>query len=113
MKSKDKFEIISEMAKRRGFFWPSYEIYGRVSGFITFGPLGSILKRRIEDKFRNFYIRPLGIFEIASSVIMPGKVFEASGHIDHFKEPIVECLQCKRKFRADHLLQEFAEISDT
>ncbi|UCE58069.1 MAG: glycine--tRNA ligase [Candidatus Bathyarchaeota archaeon] len=101
------------MAKRRGFFWPSYEIYGGVSGFITFGPLGSILKRRIEDKFRNFYIRPLGIFEIASSVIMPGKVFEASGHIDHFKEPIVECLQCKRKFRADHLLQEFAGISDT
>ena len=113
VKSKDKFEIISEMAKRRGFFWPSYEIYGGVSGFITFGPLGSILKRRIEDRFRDFYVRPLGIFEIESSVIMPGKVFEASGHIDHFKEPIVECLQCKRKFRADHLLQEFAGISDT
>ncbi len=113
MKSKDKFEIISEMAKRRGFFWPSYEIYGGVGGFITFGPLGSILKRRIEDKFRNFYIRPLGILEIESSVIMPGEVFEASGHVDHFKEPIVECLQCKRKFRADHLLQEFAGISDT
>ena len=113
MKSKDKFEIISEMAKRRGFFWPSYEIYGGVGGFITFGPLGSILKRRIEDNFRNFYIRPLGILEIESSVIMPGKVFEASGHVDHFKEPIVECLKCKRKFRADHLLQEFAGMSDT
>ncbi|MGQ9460786.1 MAG: glycine--tRNA ligase [Candidatus Bathyarchaeaceae archaeon] len=110
---KDKFEIISEMARRRGFFWPSYEIYGGVSGFITFGPLGSILKRKIEDKFRNFYIRPLGILEIESSVITPGKVFEASGHIEHFKEPIVECLQCKRKFRADHLLQEFARMSDT
>jgi glycyl-tRNA synthetase len=113
VKSKDKFEIISEMARRRGFFWPSYEIYGGVSGFITFGPLGSILKRKIEDKFRNFYIRPLGILEIESSVIMPGKVFEASGHVDHFKEPTVECLQCKRKFRADHLLQEFAGMSDT
>ncbi|KPV64643.1 MAG: glycyl-tRNA synthetase [Candidatus Bathyarchaeota archaeon BA2] len=110
---KDKFEIISEMARRRGFFWPSYEIYGGVSGFITFGPLGSILKRKIEDKFRNFYIRPLGILEIETSVIMPGKVFEASGHVDHFKEPIVECLRCKRKFRADHLLQEFAGMSDT
>ena len=113
MKSKDKFEIISEMARRRGFFWPSYEIYGGVGGFITFGPLGSILKRKIADKFRNFYIRPLGILEIESSVIMPGKVFEASGNVDHFKEPIVECLQCKRKFRADHLLQEFAKMSDT
>jgi len=113
VKSKDKFEIISELAKRRGFFWPSYEIYGGVGGFITFGPLGSILKRRIEDKFRAFYIRPLGILEIESSVIMPGKVFEASGHIDHFKEPLVACLQCKRKFRADHLLQELAGMSDT
>ncbi len=113
MKSKDKFEIISEIAKRRGFFWPSYEIYGGIGGFMTFGPLGSVLKRRIEEKFRNFYIRPLGILEIESSVIMPGKVFEASGHVDHFKEPIVECLNCKRKFRADHLLQEFAGMSDT
>ncbi len=113
MKSKDKFEIISEIAKRRGFFWPSYEIYGGIGGFMTFGPLGSVLKRRIEEKFRNFYIRPLGILEIESSVIMPGKVFEASGHVDHFKEPIVECLNCKRKFRGDHLLQEFAGMSDT
>jgi len=109
---KDKFEIISEMARRRGFFWPSFEIYGGVSGFFTYGPLGAALKRRIEDKFRAFYIRPLGILEIESSVIMPAKVFEASGHVDHFKEPMVECSKCKRKFRADQLLQEQAGMSD-
>lgn len=80
---------------------------------MTFGPLGAILKRKIEDKFREVYIRPLGIFEIETSVIMPGRVFEASGHIDHFKEPVISCLRCNRKFRADHLLQEFAKISDT
>ena len=44
MKTQDKFETISEVAKRRGFFWPSYEIYGGMSGFATFGPLGSVLK---------------------------------------------------------------------
>jgi len=109
---KDKFEIISKMARRRGFFWPSFEIYGGVSGFFTYGPLGVALKRRIEDKFRAFYIRPLGILEIESSVIMPSKVFEASGHVDHFKEPMVECSKCKRKFRADQLLQEQAGMSD-
>ena len=113
MKPKDKYEIISEMAKRRGYFWPSYEIYGGVSGFLTFGPLGSLLKRRLEDKFRSFYIRPLGILEIETSVIMPGKVLEASGHVESFKEPTVECLKCQRKFRADHLLQEFGEMNDT
>jgi len=112
LQSGEKVEKIMELAKRRGFFWPSFEIYGGVSGFFTYGPLGSVLKRRIEDKFRAFYIRPLGILEIESSVIMPAKVFEASGHLDHFKEPMVECSKCKRKFRADQLLQEQAGMSD-
>ncbi|UCG45123.1 MAG: glycine--tRNA ligase [Candidatus Bathyarchaeota archaeon] len=113
MQTHDKYERISEIAKRRGFFWPSYEIYGGVSGFMTLGPLGSILKRKIEDEFRSFFIRPLGLYEIETSVIMPGKVFEASGHVSHFKEPMIECRKCKRRFRADHLLQEFAKMSDT
>jgi len=108
----EKVDKIIELAKRRGLFWPSYEIYGGVSGFLTFGPLGAVLKRRIEDKFREFYVRPLGIFEIESSVILPSKVFEASGHVEHFKEPMVECTKCKRKFRAGDLLQEQAGISD-
>ncbi|MFQ6064788.1 MAG: glycine--tRNA ligase [Candidatus Bathyarchaeia archaeon] len=113
MHPQDKFEIINEIARRRGFFWPSCEIYGGVSGFLTFGPLGSVLKRKIEDKFRDFFVRPLGLLEIESSVIMPRKVFEASGHLDHFIEPIVECTVCKRKFRADHILQEKVGMSDT
>ena len=113
MKQKDKYEIISEMGKRRGYFWPSYEIYGGVGGFITYGPLGALLKRRLEEKFRRFYLQPLAILEIETSVIMPGNVLEASGHVENFKEPIVECTKCKRKFRADHLLQEFGEMTDT
>jgi glycyl-tRNA synthetase len=113
MQTQDKFEIISEMAKRRGFFWPSCEIYGGVSGFMTFGPLGAILKRKIEDRFRGFFVRPLDLLEIESSVIMPEKVFEASGHLDHFIEPMVECTKCRRKFRADHLLQDIAGMRDT
>lgn len=110
-KKQDKFTLVSELAKRRGFFWPSFEIYGGVGGFYTYGPLGALLKRRIEDKFRDFFIRRFGFFEIESSVVMPGKVFEASGHVEHFQEPMVECLKCKRKFRADHLLEEFAGMS--
>ncbi|MEM1530097.1 MAG: glycine--tRNA ligase [Candidatus Bathyarchaeia archaeon] len=107
----DKFEKVSEMARRRGFFWPSYEIYGGVSGFINWGPLGSIMKRKIEDKFRDIFLRRLNFYEIESPIIAPERVFKASGHVDHFKEPMVECTKCRRKFRADHLLQEIAELS--
>ena len=107
----DKFTAINELARRRGFFWQSYEIYGGVGGFITYGPLGAKLKQNIEAKLRELFVTKLGILEIESSVIAPGKVFEASGHVNHFKEPMVECSQCNKRFRADHLLEEYAKKS--
>ncbi len=109
----DKFTAVNELARRRGFFWQSYEIYGGVGGFVTYGPLGARLKQNIEAKLRELFVNKLGILEIESSVITPGKVFEASGHVNHFKEPMVECSKCNRRFRADHLLEEYAKISST
>jgi glycyl-tRNA synthetase len=102
----DKFVAINELAKRRGFFWPSFEIYGGSGGFVTYGPLGARLKQNIEAKLRELFVKKIGIYEMESSVIAPGKVFEASGHVDHFKEPMVECQNCHQRFRADHLLEE-------
>jgi len=102
----DKFVAINELAKRRGFFWNSFEIYGGSGGFVTYGPMGTRLKQNVEAKLRELFIKKIGIYEIESSVIAPGKVFEASGHVDHFKEPMVECQKCKTRFRADHLLEE-------
>jgi glycyl-tRNA synthetase len=102
----DKFTAINELAKRRGFFWPSFEIYGGSGGFVTYGPLGTRLKQNIEAKLRELFVKKIGIYEMESSVIAPGKVFEASGHVDHFKEPMVECQNCHTRFRADHLLEE-------
>jgi glycyl-tRNA synthetase len=107
----DKFTAINEIARRRGFFWQSYEIYGGVGGFITYGPLGAKLKQNIEAKLRELFVTKLGILELESSVIAPSKVFEASGHVNHFKEPMVECSRCNKRFRADHLLEEYAEKS--
>jgi len=109
----DKFTAVNELARRRGFFWQSYEIYGGVGGFVTYGPLGARLKQNIEAKLRELFVTKLGILEIESAVITPGKVFEASGHVDHFKEPMVECLECHKRFRADHLLEEYAKISSS
>jgi len=111
-KGSDRFTIINELARRRGFFWQSYEMYGGVSGFATYGPLGARLKQNIENKLRELFVNKLGILEIESPIIAPSKVFKASGHIDHFKEAMVECLKCKKRFRADHLLQEFAKIGE-
>ncbi|MGB9841750.1 MAG: glycine--tRNA ligase [Candidatus Bathyarchaeales archaeon] len=107
----DKFTAINELARRRGFFWQAYEIYGGAGGFVTYGPLGTKLKQNIERKLRELFVNKLGILEIESSIITPGKVFEASGHVGHFKEPMVECTKCKKRFRADHLLEEYAKIS--
>jgi glycyl-tRNA synthetase len=102
----DKFVAVNELAKRRGFFWSSFEIYGGSGGFVTYGPLGTRLKQNVESKLREIMVKKIGIYEMESSVIAPAKVFEASGHVAHFKEPMVECLNCHTRFRADHLLEE-------
>jgi glycyl-tRNA synthetase len=102
----DKFVAVNELAKRRGFFWSSFEIYGGSGGFVTYGPLGTRLKQNIEAKLRDLFVKKIGIYEMESSIIAPGKVFEASGHVDHFKEPMIECQNCHQRFRADHLLEE-------
>jgi glycyl-tRNA synthetase len=102
----DKFVAVNELAKRRGFFWNSFEIYGGSGGFVTYGPLGTRLKQNVEAKLRELMVKKIGVYEMESSVIAPGKVFEASGHVAHFKEPMVECLNCHTRFRADHLLEE-------
>jgi glycyl-tRNA synthetase len=109
-KTVDKFTIINELARRRGFFWSSYEIYGGAGGFSTYGYFGARLKQNIERKLRELYVYKLGILEIESPIIAPEKVFEASGHIEHFKEPMIECLKCGRRFRADHLIAECTQI---
>ncbi len=111
MRKVDKYEKVSELARRRGFFWPSYEIYGGAGGFINWGPLGSVMKRKIEDKLRDQFIRKLGLYELESPIITPERVFVASGHIKSFKEPMVKCGGCQKWFRADHLLQENAKMS--
>jgi glycyl-tRNA synthetase len=109
----DKFTIINELARRRGFFWQSYEIYGGASGFVTYGSLGAKLKQNIEKKLRELFVNQLGIFEIESPIIAPSKVFEASGHVDNFKELMVGCLKCKRQFRVDQLLRDYTKISES
>jgi glycyl-tRNA synthetase len=106
-------EKVAELAKRRGFFWQAYEIYGGVSGLISFGPLGTVLRNNIEEKWRRVFVRSQAFMEIDTPIVTPNVVFEASGHVENFKEPMTECSNCGRKFRADHILQEQANINGT
>jgi glycyl-tRNA synthetase len=104
------FEKIVEIAKRRGFFYLSSEIYGGISGFWNYGVVGTLLKKKIENEWRRFFIKEEGFFEIEGSSIMPEKVFVASGHLQSFSDPIVQCKKCKALFRADKLIEEQAGI---
>jgi len=102
----DKYELLSDLAKRRGFFWPSFEIYGGVSGYLDLGPLGAKLKRRIEDKWLKLFVYQHGFAAISTPVITPEKVFVASGHVEHFKDLMVSCQECKRHYKADYVITE-------
>lgn len=96
-----------ELAKRRGIFWPSFEIYGSVSGFIDFGPIGVKLLRKIEEKWRSYFLNNHEfIYEISTPIVMPEIVFRASGHIEHFTDIVLTCSKCKRKYRVDYLINE-------
>ncbi len=100
-------EKLLDVAKRRGFFWQSALIYGGISGFWDYGHLGSLLKRKFEDTWRRYF---LGLnenfYEIQTSLILPKAVFEASGHLKHFVDPIVKCKRCGNVERADHILED-------
>jgi len=101
-----KADKVFSLAKRRGFFWPAYEIYGGVSGFYVWGPYGVLLKRKIMDLWRELFVYNHGFIEIDSPTLSPYIVFEASGHVEGFKDVMVTCVDCGKKFRADTLLKE-------
>jgi glycyl-tRNA synthetase len=106
----DKYDKVVDLAKRRGFFWPSSEVYGGVAGFMDFGPMGTLLKRNIERRWREVFIRRHHglVYEIETPIITPSRIFEASGHVDNFTDVIVECTSCRKRFRADHIILEQA-----
>ena len=106
MKGIDKYDLLSDMAKRRGFFWPSFEIYGGVSGYLDLGPLGAQLKRRIEDLWLQCFVQQHRFVIISNPVITPEPVFAASGHLDNFKDLMVTCNNCRKHFKADLAISE-------
>ncbi len=100
------------LCKRRGFIWPSFEVYGGVAGMFDYGPLGCILKNNIVEAWRAIYKGREGFIEIDSETVNPKDVFKASGHVDNFADLITYCQKCQAPFRADHMVKGFYENPD-
>jgi glycyl-tRNA synthetase len=106
MKVTDSIETFNSLIKRRGFIWgPSPEIYGGLAGFYSYGPAGMALKNNILDLFRR-ECRYFGFSEVECPHIQPSIVWEASGHLERFIDPVIRCDNCNILYRADKFLQE-------
>ena len=103
---------VEDIAKRRGFFFPSAEIYGSMSGFYDYGHVGTLMKRKFENLWRKYFLA-LGenFYEIETPDIMPEGVFTASGHLKNFVDPVVRCAKCGHAVRADHVLEDVLKES--
>lgn len=99
-----KMEDIVSLCKRRGFIFQGSEIYGGLAGTWDYGPLGAQLKRNIVNTWLKYFVDAWDdMYLIDSTIIMNPKVWQASGHVDTFTDPLVECSNCGSRFRADKL----------
>ena len=102
-------QVVS-LAKRRGFVYPCGEIYGGTRSAWDYGPLGVELKENIKRQWWRAMVQSRDdVVGLDSSVILPRQTWEASGHVQTFTDPLTECQSCHKRFRADHLQEQFAE----
>ncbi len=104
--SVDLNKIIS-FAKESGFIFPSSEIYGGLKAVYDFGPLGVLLKNNLRDLWwQEMVQKNLNVYGLDASIFMQPIVWQASGHLKNFTDPLIECLNCQKRYRADQLLEE-------
>ena len=97
-------EDIVSLCKRRGFIYQGSEIYGGLAGTYDYGPLGTLLKRNIVNEWLKFFVDGWhDMYQIDTAILMNPKVWQASGHVDTFTDPLVECSNCHSRFRADKI----------
>ncbi|WP_456788078.1 glycine--tRNA ligase [Cellulomonas sp. P5_C5] len=110
MAAPSRLDSVVSLAKRRGFVFPSGEIYGGTRSAWDYGPLGVELKENIKRQWwRTMVTSRDDIVGLDSSVILPRQVWVASGHVGVFTDPLTECLSCHKRFREDHMLEAFEE----
>jgi glycyl-tRNA synthetase len=109
----DRIDALVSLCKRRGIVYPSSEIYGGLRASWDYGPLGVELKNNVKRQWWKSMVQERDdIVGLDSSVILAREVWEASGHVKEFVDPLTECLSCHRRFRADHMIEAYAEKHD-
>ena len=104
----DLMDALTSLAKRRGIVFPSSEIYGGLRASWDYGPLGVEMKNNIKRQWwRTMVTERDDIVGLDSSVILAREVWEASGHVTEFTDPLTECMSCHKRFRADHLIEAY------
>ena len=108
-----RMEDIVALCRRRGFIFQSSEIYGGINGFWDYGPMGAALKRNLKNAWWEDIVerelsgpdgQPISVVGLESTIIMNPKVWEASGHVGGFNDPMVDCKESKSRYRADHVM---------
>jgi len=103
----DSLDALVSLCKRRGYIFQSSEIYGGLNGFWDYGPLGVELRRNVFESWWDRIVRQReDVVGYDASIIMHPKVWEASGHVGSFYDMMVDCTECKRRFRTDHLMRD-------
>lgn len=98
---------IASLCKRRGIIFPGSDIYGGLANTWDYGPLGAELKRNVKNLWWTTFVhRRRDVVGLEASILMHPRVWEASGHVQNFNDPLVDCKTCKARFRADHLIEE-------
>src|SRR3990167_10519690 len=109
----ETMEKIMNLCKRRGFVFPSSEIYGGFAATYDFGQVGMLLKKNLENLWRYWNVTSrTDMVEIEGAIFMHPKTWEASGHIGGFSDLLVEDLVTHKRYRADHLLEEMAIVEN-
>ena len=105
-------EKLVNLCKQYGFIFQGSEIYGGLANTWDYGPLGSRLKNNIKDAWRKRFIQQRkNAYEVDADILMHPRVWEASGHVESFADPLIDCRECKTRHRADNLINDFSHSS--
>ena len=105
-------EKMVALCKQYGFIYQGSEIYGGLANTWDYGPLGSRLKNNVKDAWRKRFIQERNnAYELDADILMHPRVWEASGHVDSFADPLLDCRECKTRHRADNLINDYSNSS--
>lgn len=112
MENKISMEELTNFCKQYGFIFQGSEIYGGLANTWDYGPLGSRLKNNIKDAWRKRFIQERqNAYEVDCDILMHPKVWEASGHVSSFSDPLIDCKECKTRHRVDNLINDYTDCS--